>query len=204
MILNQQAASSDFINKTLKTDNASDLGLIHQIVLKDENALEKLYQRYQIPLYNYLIRIVNDHFAAEDVLQEVFVAVWEGAGRFQARASVKTWVFRIAHFKAVSWIRSNYKFQQTNAIDDLEQLESEQELPEPQALHAWEVAHIHQAMDQLSSIHREVVELFFANGFSYQEIAEIADCPVGTVKSRMNKAIRVLSGFLKFTGIDEQ
>ncbi len=101
--MNPQTSSGDI--KDEQPADSTDRLLLQAVAQGDENAIGELYQRYQAPLYNYLLRLMREPAGAEDLLQEIFIAVWQGAGRFRGEAKVKTWLFRIAHNQAVSWLR---------------------------------------------------------------------------------------------------
>ncbi len=170
----------------------TDLELVQNISTGDEIAFNELYSRYNLPVYNFLIQLIHQTHAAEDLLQEVFLAVWQGSNKFRGKSTVKTWVFRIAYNQAISWIRKNKKkgWQHQN-IDELSVIIDETS-PERALIELWQAAEIKSAIEQLSHKHRSVIELTFVHGFSYQEIADIMKCPVGTVKSRMSYALRYL------------
>jgi RNA polymerase sigma-70 factor (ECF subfamily) len=166
----------------------------------DERALAELYQLYSIPLYNYLLNLVSDEAVAEDLLQDVFIAVWNGARRFRGASQVKTWIYRIAHNKAVSWFRHNYRLVH---VEDTDKPSGEPDL-ESQAIDQWRNDQIKVALNQLSPTHREVVELAFYHNLSYNEIAAIVGCPVGTVKSRMSYARHNLNFSFQQLGLGTQ
>ncbi len=166
----------------------------------DEQAFELLYDEYSSPIYNYVLRLVHRESIAEELLQEVFLAAWKGARRFRGESKVKTWLFRIAHHTAVSWLRR-----------EREVFSSDGELPdrpvpdrsEAKAMHTWRTDQLRIALDRLTPEHRAVLELAFFHELPYAEIATILDCPVGTVKSRMSYARRYLSQFLREQGVEE-
>jgi RNA polymerase sigma-70 factor (ECF subfamily) len=178
----------------------TDLDLLDAITRRDERAFDVLYHRYNVSLYNYILRLIHRPYVAEEILQEVFLAVWEGANGFKGESQVKTWLFRIAHHQAVSWLRRKR-----------EVLTSDGELPdrpvpprtESQVITSWQTDKVRMALDKLSPMHRAVLELAFFHEMSYAEIAEVLECPVGTVKSRMSYARRNLTGHLKAQGVTE-
>ena len=153
-----------------------------------EDAFQELYRRYSGAILNYLLRLIHEYSDAEDLLQEVFMAVWQGAGTFQGRAKVKTWIYRIAHNQAVSWLRHHHP---VTAVDDVHELSDGPEMDDLVISH-WQITKLQQSLDALSVKHREVLELAFAHEMPYAEIAEIVHCPVGTVKSRMSYALQAL------------
>jgi RNA polymerase sigma-70 factor (ECF subfamily) len=177
----------------------TDKELLDAVAQRDEGAFDALYKRYNVSLYNYILRLIHRPHVAEEILQEVFLAVWEGAGDFKKRATVKTWLFRIAHYQAVSWLRRKR-----------EVLTNDGELPdhpvppqtESRVIATWQADQVRAALDKLSPEHRAVLELVFVHEMSYAEIAEVLECPVGTVKSRVSYARRNLTGHLKAQGVE--
>lgn len=199
-ILSPDVVSGGYAQENDDAAIATDQQLIESVARGDELAFVELYSRHKIPLYNYLLRLLNDQATAEDILQEVFVAVWKGAGSFKARASVKTWIFRIAHNQAISWIR-----RQKPVVEQEEMLflvDQNADL-EHGLLQAWNADQLRLVLEQLSPVHRSVVELSFVHGLSYPEIAEVMDSPLGTIKSRMSYALRYLNALLKQNGFDD-
>ena len=152
-----------------------------------------MYQRYHRPILAYLDRLVNDSAVAEELFQDLFLTVWLDARRFRGRASVRTWMYRIAYNKAVSWLRK----KRPALWDELELPAADDLAPETLAFHAVQRDRITAALTRLSPDHRTVVELTFYHQMSYQEIAQVMGCPVGTVKSRMSYARRYLAVILK-------
>ena len=154
--------------------------------------LPSLYDQYAAPVYNYLLRLVNESAVAEEILQEVFLAMWQSAHRFREEAKVKTWLLRIAHHQAVSWLRRTRAALWPN--DELEADGNDR--IEDHLAHSWQVEQIRAALAQLTPNHRAVIELTFVQGLSYAEIADVMNCPIGTVKSRMSYALRHLNVLL--------
>lgn len=193
----------NYIHTMSTSDVQTDLELIRQIASKDQTALEELYQRYHLSLYNFFMRTTQDHASGEDLLQELFISVWEGAARFEARSSVKTWLFRIAHFMSAGWLRNHQKthFEQSDPENLEAYVDPDSSSLENQVFLNWNYSQIHTAMNELSSVHREIIELTFLYELSQAEIAYILSCPVGTVKSRLHMALRQLNRILKAKGI---
>ena len=176
----------------------TDIALLRLAADGDEGAFCELYNRHSASILNYLMHMLNETAAAEDILQEVFIAAWKGARRFKGEAQVKTWLYRIAHNLVVSWWRKRRKTQQY--IDD--QISWAQPGPEHVIQDGWSNESILSELNRLSPAHRAVIELTFYHGLSYQEIARVLGCPVGTVKSRMSYARQYLSNALQETRRD--
>jgi RNA polymerase sigma-70 factor (ECF subfamily) len=204
-ILNKEAAKSDYINealdppsKALDPSSYTDHQVVKDVSAGDDQALAVLYSRYSKGIFNYALRLIRDPEAAEDVLQEVFVAVWQGADDFRQHSSVKTWIFRIAHYQAVNWLRRQKRLD--TADDASPELPED---PEEAMVVSWRADEVQSALDLLTSNHRATVELAFVHDLSYAEIAEVLDCPIGTVKSRMSHAIKQLGRILKAQGMED-
>lgn len=170
---------------------AGDAYLVRQVAQGNGDALEELYRRYSAMLFNFLCSLVGDPAVAEDVLQEVFIAVWKGSGSFRSAASVKTWLFNIAYKRAVSWLRRRRDLPIDSVVAGL----VEQGV-ETTALQNLQIRAVQRALMDLSPQHRAVIELALFFDCAYAEIAEILGCPVGTVKSRMSYARQHLQSLL--------
>jgi RNA polymerase sigma-70 factor (ECF subfamily) len=181
------------------TSSFTDRQLVQRTAEHNEEAFEELYQRFSGPIYNYLLRLIHEQDVAEELLQEVFVSVWKGANRFKGRSKVSTWLFRIAHHRAVDWLR---KRRPTLLEENRQLLNDRAREPEAEALGAWRVDQVQAALAQLSADHRAILELVFFQELSYRQVARVMDCPVGTVKSRVSYAKRHLNGILRRMGFD--
>ncbi len=201
--MNQKTHFSYYISNMNTSSSPSDTELIHQIAAKNKSALEELYHRYHLALFNYLLQTTQESASGEDLLQEIFLGVWEGASRFEGRSSVKTWLFRIAHFKSAEWLRNKKNHPENRTEDAFETLPEQIEPSlESLAFLKWNFTHIQTAIKQLSNTHREVIEFTFVHSLTVSEIAQILDCPIGTVKSRLHMALRQLNRILSAKGID--
>lgn len=182
-------------------ESSSDLAdrqLLRCVARGDESAFGELYQRYGASVYNYLLRLIRERSVAEEVLQETFVAVWEGAGRFRGRSRVSTWLFRIAHHKAVDWLRR----LGPAALDEDDESLPAGDCPEEAVEVTLCADRLQSALAHLSFDHRAALEAVFFYGLSYREAARVLGCPVGTVKSRIHQAKRQLVAWLKREGVE--
>jgi len=170
----------------------ADAALLAASAGGDEAAFAALYDRHSARLFRYLLRLVGQREAAEDLLQEVFVAAWDGAARFRGQASVVTWLFRIAHHRAVDWLRA-----QRPEPAEADEMLAATDCPPEEAFAALGAERLRAALAHLSPDHRAVLELAFFEGLSCREIALVLDCPVGTVKSRIFHAKSNLRGALE-------
>lgn len=172
---------------------------LKQIAAGDRDAFEKLYGEYQKRLFRYFLRLVSSIEVAEELTNDVLVEVWKKAGEFRGLSKVSTWIFGIAHYK----VMNEYRAKKPAALD-IEAAANEADpgaTPEESAAQANLKEKIKRALQALSPEHREVMELTFTNGLSYQEISEIMQCPVNTVKTRMFYAKKQLEEILAKMGI---
>ena len=163
--------------------------LIQRMAQRDMAAFEAFYRALEKPLFRFLASRLNDPFACADLLHEVFLDVWNGAGRFEGRSTVKSWVFGIAYRKVMDHFRKQGRF---TADADM----PEQEDDSPDALTclaaAEDAAHLHACLDGLKPDHRAAIELTFFQDMGYRDIAEVLDVAEGTVKTRVFHAKKLL------------
>jgi RNA polymerase sigma factor (sigma-70 family) len=171
-----------------------DKQLLKQIADGDRQALADLYSRYQRSLFSYLLQLTPDHGLAEELLQDTLVAVWKSARSFEGRSSVQTWIISIARRQAHNTLRQR-KLPLANETD-LERLVSTDPETEDCALAFIGRDELTETFNQLPQVYREVLVLTFIHELSYQETADILGVPVGTIKSRLNNARRLLRTIL--------
>lgn len=167
-----------------------DRSIVAQIAAGDHDSLSDLYGRYQRPLYAYLCLLTSDPGLAEEILQDTLLAVWTGARTFQGRSSVRGWLYGIARRQAHNALRR----APPPTVDEsvLEAVPGSSVPPEEAALAAVACADLEGAILGLSPPLREVVLLTLVHGLSYQETAKIIGVPIGTVRSRLSNARRLL------------
>ena len=164
------------------------LELLNRVRRGDRGAFSELYKQFHPRLYGYLRRMLSNPATVEEVVDDVMFVVWTDARKFRGKAAVSSWIFGIAYRKALTAIRTDCRYQ--SHLD--RNVDTDRIAGESMQLGEW----IHAALFQLSPDHRQVLELTYYGGFSYQEIAEIAGCPVNTVKTRMFHARRRLKVLL--------
>ncbi len=154
----------------------------------DERALSELYNRYANLIYGAGVRYLGDRALAEDLVQDVFTAVWRGAASFDpSRASFATWVYRITRNRATDLIRR--RRARVRTVGGETRAMPGEEDPTGELSRSFDVA---SALSRLSPAHREVLILAYFQGLSQSEISRRTDTPLGTVKSRTTAALRAL------------
>jgi RNA polymerase sigma-70 factor (ECF subfamily) len=178
---------------------ASDGKLLDGIAKGDRNAFTQFYQRHNRALFAFLVKLVREREMAEEVLSETMLEVWRRAGRFEGKSSVTTWVFSIAHHKAVSRLRKKREV----ALDEEVAANIEDSAPTPDKLATDQNMSrlLKGLMERLSLDHREILQLAYFQEFSVQEIADVLDLPENTVKTRMFYARQRLKSLLEAAGV---
>ena len=176
---------------SMKTKLATDdRQLLRQIADGDRQALAELYERYQRTLFGYLRQLTPDYGLAEELLQDTLVAVWKSAQSFEGRSSVQTWLIGIARRQAHNTLRQRkLLFVDESELEGLVSTDIE---PEDCIFASVARDELVEAFKQLAPAYREVLALIFVEELTYQETARILDVPLGTVKSRLSNARRVL------------
>lgn len=176
------------------TEQQDGAALLGRIARGDRGALAELYSQYQRPLFRYLCQLTPDRGLAEEILQDTLVAVWQGAGSFAGRSSLRTWLFGIARRQAHNTLRK--RGLPLAGEDALAELSDPDPMPEEQVLARADADELARKIAQLAPVHREALTLCFVNGLTYDEIAQVVGIPEGTVKSRLSNAKRALRQLL--------
>lgn len=169
--------------------------LITRIAAGDRHALAALYHAHRQPLFAYLLHLTGDRELAEEVLQDTFLAVWHGAGRFAGRARVRTWLIGIARRQAHTTLRR--RALPRADLQDAADLADAAPDPADRAIAAATGDELRATLEKLPAAIRETLLLAFAHGLSYAEIADVLGVPVGTVKSRLHTAKRAMRALLE-------
>ena len=169
--------------------DAQDAALIARVVERDQRAFETLYRIYQPRLARFLSLITARGTIVEEALNDTMLAVWNRARTYNGQCKVSTWIFSIAYrtaYKALRWQdvpADPAQLDEQPADDDgPEDLASTREVQDALA----------RALEALSHDQRNVVVLTYFHDLPYQEIAQVMECPVDTVKTRMFHARRRL------------
>jgi RNA polymerase sigma-70 factor (ECF subfamily) len=185
----------------------TDMDILSEVSAGKVDAYGKIVGRYHGRLYNFIYRFVGDRETAEDIVQETFLRAFRKRDEYRAIANFSTWLFTIAGNLAKSELRRRKRWRMISAERD-EETDTGMELPDesarPDKVAESSIAdvQIQNAINSLPNNYRQVILLRDVEGMSYQEISEIVDCPVGTVKSRVNRARLKLQQKLKSEGRD--
>jgi RNA polymerase sigma-70 factor (ECF subfamily) len=164
----------------------------------DERAYGRLVRRYQRRLTAFLGQLVGDIELARELSQEAFIRAWSALDRFDPRYRFSTWLFRIAHNLGIDQLRRRRLqtvslYRRDSEGDEVEMAVMDLDKDPLGHFENLELAHtIRQAIDGLRPEYRELVLLRHFGGLSYQEIADLKEMPLGTVKNKLFRAHSVL------------
>ncbi|RKY69183.1 MAG: RNA polymerase subunit sigma-24 [Candidatus Latescibacterota bacterium] len=171
---------------------ASDAELFSEIAKGDTAAFNKIVSRYQARLLNFVYRFTGDRETARDIVQETFLRIYRKRKEYRSTANFSTWIFTIAGNLAKSELRHRKRWHlipinKETDQDILAEIANQSLGPNHMAEKKAIERHIQQAIEALPPKYREAVILRDIEGLPYEEIAQIVGCPVGTVKSRVNR-----------------
>jgi len=172
----------------------SEQDLIQQAQAGDRRSFDALVARSYPLVFNTAYRILGDHDLAADATQTTFVRAYRSLQSFRGSSSFTTWLYRIVSNVCLDIMRRRKRHDQSLTLDSDEDPHSEREIPDerdhPERLMIeGELQRaVHQAMQKLRPDHRVVLTLYDLAGFSYEDIATMLQLPLGTVKSRLNRA----------------
>ena len=179
--------------------------LVHELQAGSETAFDWLVTHYHGPVYNLILGMLGDTSDAADGTQEVFLKAFRGIRNFRQGSSLKTWLYRIAIREALNHKRWFKRHLQKNVSLDAEpeqghaRIEIEDLCATPfEQLAAQEIQTVvHSALQQIPEVFRSAVILRDLEGLSYEEVSEVLECSVGTVKSRILRGRRGLKEILE-------
>jgi RNA polymerase sigma factor (sigma-70 family) len=186
-------ATDEEAGASAPTGAEKEARLIDRVARGDLRAFEELYRIYRPRLNRFLFNITRRPQMVEEVLSDTLLVVWRQSDDFNGCSKVSTWIFAIAYRKALNALRRLDEPAQDPRADCRQSLDAgpEQQLGQRQI-----EAALLTAIGELSADHRAVVDLAYFHEIGYREIAEIMDCPVDTVKTRMFHARRHLKNKL--------
>lgn len=180
---------------------ASDAALVMSIGRYHQAALAEAYRRHAGAVYGLAKRLLSDHARAEEIVQEVFIRLWNEPDRFDPdRGSLRSFVLAQTHGRAVDMIRSDVARRKREERETREKAESGYDL----GREVWDMAlagHVREALEVLNPGERAAIELAYFGGRTYQEAAEELGEAEGTVKSRIRVGLKRLRAELVEAGV---
>lgn len=181
------------------SEHAVDLAIVKRVQQGDKQAYNLLVSKYQLKIQRLVSRFIRDPMECEDVTQEAFIKAYRALANFRGDSAFYTWLYRIAVNTAKNYLVSASRRPPTQDIDAQEASHNAAganfvDLNTPEATFANEelLATIKQTIKDLPENLKEAIQLREFEGLSYEEIAEMMDCPIGTVRSRIFRARETL------------
>lgn len=170
-------------------DQSSDSELLTRVAASDRDALRELYARYSDSIAAFVKNWLSDPFEASDILHETMLEVWRSADKFQGRSSPKTWIFSIARNKSIDRNRKASR----SVVQEVDPNISDG-APDPQSIveRFQNADKVRACIEKLGALHKAVIHLAFYEDLTYPEIAEIEKRPLGTIKTRIMHAKKLL------------
>jgi RNA polymerase sigma-70 factor, ECF subfamily len=174
---------------------------------RDPELLDRLIEQYQYRLFRYLVYLTSSRERAEDFFQETWIRVLERGHQYDGKSKFETWLFAIARHLVIDWQRSK-KMQSLDELLDpedgapMEFAAENQPSPLHQAMASQEEAGVQKSLEKISAVYREVLLLRFQEEMQLEEIADVLDTPISTVKSRLYRGLAALKGAMpgRFVG----
>lgn len=182
----------------------SDAELVARYKEGDRNAFSEIVRRYQDRVYSLAFRWMRDRQVAEEVAQDVFLALYRSLARFRGDSQLSTWIYRVVvnHCKNRKLYRNRRKMEQHEALEGERDDGMERQFPAEgpgtdASVHRNEARqHLDAALEQLDEGQRQIIVMRDIHDMAYEEIAELLDLPRGTVKSRLHRARHHLARIL--------
>jgi RNA polymerase sigma-70 factor, ECF subfamily len=179
---------------------ASDAALVQSIADGDKVALKLLHLRHRERVYRFVVRLSGSDSIADEAVNEVFLAVWRDAGKFEGKSQVATWLLAIARFKVLSECRRRSE----SPLDDRAAalIEDPADSPATSVEKRQRGDILQRCLAKLTPIHRDVINLIYYQGQKIEEVARSTGAPVATIKTRLHYARNHLAELLTEAGVD--
>ena len=186
-------------------DREVDQQLVERVQRGDKHAYELLVTKYQRRLARLISRFVRDQSEVEDVTQEAFIKAYRALPTFRGESAFYTWLYRIGINTAKNYLLALKRRAPTNTLLDTEETEGyedagllqEVSTPENELMSKQVIEVVNSSLQELPDDLRTALTLREMEGMSYEEIAEVMDCPIGTVRSRIFRARETIAEKLR-------
>jgi len=179
----------------------SDAALVMAVSRYNQDALAEAYRRHAGAVFGLSRRLLNDATLAEEIVQEVFVRLWNDPDKFDpARGSLRSYLLAQCHGRSVDLLRSESSRRRREEKDLRRSAEAGYDLERE----VWDLAladHVRDALETLPEVEREAIRLAYLGGHTYREVAVMLNEPEGTVKSRIRSGLKRLRAEFVSTGV---
>ncbi len=176
--------------------------LMQLIACGDPRAFEVIYERHSTAAFSLACRICGVRATAEEVAQDAFVSIWRGVARYDgARGSVRAWLLAVVHHRAIDAVRRSGVHERRRADEQAALHVEAPERTEAEVVRRVEARSVRTLIDELPAEQRRVIDLAYFGGFTQEQIAELVQAPLGTVKGRMRLALEKMRASTEPAGI---
>lgn len=203
MTENASENSEERVN-TPSASSKADLVLVNRATGGDQEAFKELFQKYKTPLFYHVLRMVHNREIVEDLLQEIFLKAFDNIYSYNPAYAFSTWLYRITTNHTIDYLRK--KKLKTYSLDEPIKTKDgdmsidvidEHMSSDDMIMRKQRAAILKEAMVSLPAKYRQVIELRHMDELSYQEIADIMELPLGTIKAHIFRARELLYKYLK-------
>lgn len=174
--------------------------LLQSVASGDQQAFARLYDMLSSRVFGLILRVLVDRSQSEEVLQEVFLEIWQSAAKFAPnRGQGRSWVLTIAHRRAVDRVRSAQASADRDARVGLRDLDAPRDDVAESVEMRMEARRVAEAVAALPEAQREAITLAYYGGYSQSEIAALVGSPLGTIKTRMRDGLSRLRTLMGVT-----
>ncbi len=183
------------VGEIVNPENEEELVLLKLVATGDRNALTRLYLLYHARLFKFVFRLTRSYATADEIVNDTMLVIWDKAASFRGDSKVSTWIFGIAYKQTMR--RVTRKQLQLTPLTDLDDRGHDHDAA--MEIEDW----VRQGLQTLPAAQQLTVVLVYYLGLTYQETAEVTECPVNTVKTRMFHARRKLKEYLSASAMPE-
>ncbi len=180
-------------NETVEDKSSKEMLLIRAVIDGDKNEFAAIVDRYKDMVYSILFRMVNEHEEANDLAQEVFIKVYRKLQQFKGDAKLSTWIYKIAYFEGLSYLRKHKRWN--NSSYQVE-VESEENMEKDWAVDALQ-EHVTECIYALKPMERTAITLFYLDELAVKEVADIMNITESYVKVTVHRAKKKLRQRIK-------
>lgn len=174
------------------THNSELLQILLAMAKGEKAAMQRLYVRTSGELYSLCFSFIQNREASEDVLHEVYLKAWNRAASYdQTKGAPMAWLTRIARNSAIDWIRAQ-KRRPTSGEDELIFVADESETAEEMLIRVEQADNVRQQVENLVSADAHLIRSAYLRGMTYSEVARETGLPLGTVKTRIRRGLRIM------------
>jgi RNA polymerase sigma-70 factor (ECF subfamily) len=193
------------INPNLSEKALQDYRLVQKAKKGDQQAYAELMGRYRDSIYYMLLKMVNNTSDAEDLMIEAFGKAFKSIDQYTPSFAFSTWLFKIATNNCIDFIRkrrtSTISIDQTSEDQDTQSITIQSDTPDPEEhmIIDQRIKLLRDVVSKLKPRYKTLVELRYFNEYSYEEISDELELPIGTVKAQLFRARELLYNILKYT-----